>query len=214
MSFWSTVAGVPEGVYSQAAKRGLVPTTAKQRMQFAEDKMSSLEKDMPQYTRPGEISQYLEMAKTNANMTQLPGQGQMEQNIQQSSQNAISNIQDLTESPTSSLGALADVNRMEIGAFNNLQMQSANYYQSNQDRLAQALKENANYSDQEWNLNTYAPWQRKMDWETNKYEAAQADRRQNKQNAWNMAGQIVGIAGNAIGGAKDTASSVATMGVA
>jgi hypothetical protein len=139
---------------------GIEALSGSRQTKKANKQISSLEQNSPNYMRPGEAKQLLEMAKTNANATQLPGQGQMEQNIQQGTQNSISNIKNLTESPTSSLGALADVNRMEIGAFNNLAMQATNYYQSNQDRLANALRENAQYSDQEFEYNRNAPWMR------------------------------------------------------
>ena len=184
--------------------------SAKGRMQEAERNVRLFSNMRPQYTRPDEIQQYMELAKTQANLTQLPGQNIMNQNIQQSTQGTMSNVRELTESPTASLGALADINRMEIGAFNNLALQQAQYYQSSQDRLVNALQTGAQYSDQEWNMNVYAPWQSAMNWEMNKYEAAQEDRRQNKQNVANIAGSVIGaagsLAGRFLGGGKQATS--------
>jgi hypothetical protein len=129
-----------------------------------------LEKNRPWYSRPGEENQYLELAKNNA-YSKMPGQSQAEQNIQQSSQSAMNNIQNMSDNPTSSLDAISDLYRKEIGAFNNLSTQQAQYYQGNQDRLAQALQASAKYKDQEWDYNVNMPWQRQYQSKLNEWQS-------------------------------------------
>ena len=131
--------------------------------------IANVEKSMPTYTRPDEVKQMLELAKNNAGSRQLPGQGQMEQNIQQSGQAGLRNIQNMSDNPTSSLGAANDLYRSEMNAYNNLAVQQQQYYQSNQDRLSQALAESAKYSDMEFEYNKNAPWQRNMQNHINQY---------------------------------------------
>jgi hypothetical protein len=152
------VVGIVSGIYGKnAAKRNL-------------KQLGDYEKDRPWYSRPGEESQYLELAKNNA-YSQMPGQTQAEQNIQQSSQSAMNNIQNMSDNPTSSLGAISDLYRKEIGAFNNLSTQQAQYYQGNQDRLAQALQSSAKYADQEWDYNVNQPWQRGYQSKLNEWQS-------------------------------------------
>jgi hypothetical protein len=131
--------------------------------------IDAIEKSRPWYTRPGEENQYLELSKNNAYSTQIPGQKQAEQNIQQSTQGAMNNIQNMSDNPTSSLAAINELYRKEVGAFNNLSTQQSQYYQANQDRLARALQENAKYKDQEWEYNVNMPWQRKYQNKINQY---------------------------------------------
>ena len=130
--------------------------------------LDKIEQNRPWYSRPGEENQYLELTKNNA-YSQMPGQNQAKQNIQQSSQSAMNNIQNMSDNPTSSLGAMTDLYRKEIGAFNNLNTQQAQYYQGNQDRLAQAFQSSAKYADQEWEYNVNSPWQRKYQNKINEY---------------------------------------------
>jgi hypothetical protein len=93
----------------------------------------------------------------------------MEQNIQQAGQSGLRSIQNMSDNPTSSLGAANDLYKSEMNAYNNLAVQQQQYYQSNQDRLSQALNESAKYSDMEFEYNKNAPWQRNMQSKINQY---------------------------------------------
>jgi DNA repair ATPase RecN len=126
-----------------------------------EKALAEMEKNRPVYTRPEEAKQLLELYKTQANNRELPGQSQYESNIQQASASGQSNIQNMTESPTSSIGAMQDLYKNEMNAYNNLAVQQQQYYQQNQDKLGQALSESAKYTDMEFEYNTNSPWQRK-----------------------------------------------------
>jgi hypothetical protein len=135
----------------------------------ANKKMSDLESNRPIYSRPDEIKQYLEMAKTNTN-SNMPGQTQMEQNNQQSTQSSISKLE---ETGQLDAGAIQKLYQSEVGAHNNLAMQQAQYYQSNQDRLGQAFQKSAQYADQEFEYNVNAPWQRQYNKAIGQYESGQ-----------------------------------------
>lgn len=131
--------------------------------------LAELEKNRPVYTTPDEAKQYLEMYKSLAGNRELPGQSQYEQNIEQSSASAARNIQNMTESPTSSLGAMTDLYRNEMNAYNNLAVQQQQYYQQNQDKLGQALNQMAQYRDMEFEYNQNAPFMRKYGTKTNEF---------------------------------------------
>jgi len=131
--------------------------------------LEEIEKNRPTYTRPEEAQQYLELYKSMAGNRELPGQGQYEQNIQQATTSGIRNIQEMTESPTSSLGNITDMYRQEMNAYNNLAVQQQQYYEKNQQNLAGALGEMAKYRDMEFEYNVNSPWQRKYQNKINEY---------------------------------------------
>jgi hypothetical protein len=131
--------------------------------------LEEIEKNRPVYTAPEEAQQYLELYKNMAGNRELPGQSQYEQNIQQASVSGARNIQNLTESPTSSLGAMTDLYRNEMNAYNNLAVQQQQYYEGNQQKLAGALNQMANYRDMEFEYNVNNPWQRKYQNKINEY---------------------------------------------
>lgn len=135
----------------------------------ANKEMAELERNKPIYSRPEEIKQYLEMAKTNAR-SQMPGQTQMQQRSEQATQTAISQLQ---ESGALDAGALSKLYQSELNANANLAMQQAQYYQAQNDRLSQAFQTSARYADQEFEYNVNAPWQRKYNRAIGKYEAGQ-----------------------------------------
>lgn len=165
----------------------------------ANRKMSDLEKNRPVYSRPDEIKQYLEMAKTNAN-SNMPGQTQMEQNNQQSTQSMISKLE---ETGQLDAGAIQKLYQSEVGAHNNLAMQQAQYYQSNQDKLGQALQKSAQYADQEFEYNVNSPWQRKYNKAIGQYESGQ----QTLNNGLNSFAGAAMSGASMLGGSRGSASS-------
>jgi hypothetical protein len=155
----------------------------------ANKKMRELEKNRPTYSRPDEIKQYLEMAKSGARGA-MPGQTQMEQNVQQSTQGALSSLQ---ESGELDAGAIQKLYQSEVGAYNNLAMQQGQYYQSQQDRLSQAFQQSAKYADQEFEYNVNAPWQRQYNRAIGKYEAGQQMVNQGLSNITGSASSYAGM---------------------
>jgi hypothetical protein len=135
----------------------------------ANKKMDELEKNKPVYSRPDEVKQYLEMAKTNAG-AKMPGETLFNENIQQSTQGAVSKLQEAGQLDPASIQKLY---QSEMGAYNNLAFQQSQYYQTQQEQLQKALSESAKYSDQEFEYNVNTPWQRKYNRAINKYEAGQ-----------------------------------------
>jgi hypothetical protein len=136
----------------------------------ANKQMDELEENRPVYSRPDEIKQYLEMAKTGAN-AQMPGQNILAERNQQSTQGMISKLQ---ESGQLDAGAIQQLYQQELGANNNLAFQQSQYHQGQIDRLSQAFSESAKYADQEFEYNVNAPWQRKYNRAIGKYEAGQS----------------------------------------
>jgi hypothetical protein len=161
---YSQYAGIGQSVMGNAELLYGYYASKKNKKQLEE-----IEKNAPRYTRPEEVKQLLEMYKTQANSNQMPGENQYQQNAQAASASGIQNIQNLTESPTASLGNVAQLYRQEMGAYNNLLSLKDQYHQQNMDKMAQAMSESAKYADQEFEYNVNAPWQRKYQNKINEY---------------------------------------------
>ena len=154
---------VQSGVGIVGSVYGMVNAN-KNRRQLAE-----MEKNRPVYTRPEEAQQYLEIYKNMTGNRELPGQSQYEQNIQQATTSGVRNIQNLSESPTSSLGAMTELYGKEMNAYNNLAVQQQQYYEANQQKLAGALSEMAKYRDMEFEYNKNAPYMRSYGTKMNEF---------------------------------------------
>ena len=125
------------------------------------NQQASLDTNQPKYTRPDEINKLMNIAQTQAGSTMLPGEGQLNRNIQNATQSAITNTENLTQSPMASLGAIQDIYKNEIGAYNNLGIQKQQHYDTMQNQYKQALQLGGQYSDQEFEYNVNQPYQRK-----------------------------------------------------
>jgi hypothetical protein len=155
------------------------------------DKIAELAKNRPKYTRPAEITQYLENAKS-ATTTSMPGYDLAKQNIDQSMASGMSNVKNVSDNPANSLAAIQNLAKSQMNMYSNLAVQNAQFHQTEKDKLANALKESAKYSDQEFEYNQNQPWQFNMNWEENKYSAAQQDAKQNTANTYALASNLFG----------------------
>jgi len=136
----------------------------------ANREIARLEANSPTYSRPDEIKQYLEMAKSNA-YSEMPGSDLINQNIQQTNQSMVSNLQ---ESGQLDPDAVQKLYQSQVGAVNNLALQQAQYFRGQQGRLSEALKTSAQYADQEFQHNIQDPFERKYNRAIGKYEAGQS----------------------------------------
>jgi len=103
----------------------------------------------------------------------------------------------LTESPTASLGSIADLYRQEMNAYGNLAIQQEAYYDERQQELGRALSEAARYSDVEFEYNINAPWQRKMQSKINEYISNRNIMQQGMAGWFNAASTFGGTQGSA-----------------
>jgi hypothetical protein len=166
----------------------------------AQKEMEDAERNRPVYSRPDEIKQYLESAKTSFN-SQMPGTTQLAQNTQQSTQGMISKLQD---SGQLDAGSIQQLYQAQMGAFNNLAMNQSQYHQGQLSQLQQALGESAKYADQEFEYNVNSPWQRKYQNALNKY---QSNRSMMQAGIGSMANAASNFGGT-FGGGGDAAKSV------
>jgi hypothetical protein len=168
------------------------------------DKIKKLAKNRPKYSRPDEVKQLLENARANAT-SQMPGYDQAQQNIDRATAFVAKNIKDMSIGGGNSLAAATDLAKKQANMYGSLALQNEQYHQSQKQQLQNALKQSAQYSDQEFEFNQNQPWQFDMNWAENKYAADQNDAQQSRKNTYALAGNLLGGMGggnNSVGGNK------------
>ena len=116
--------------------------------------LAALEANRPVYERPEEVNQAGQISRLRYLNPNMPGQGLMEQQVGQQQANTLQNIQDM--------GGVADIYQTQINsnnAMNNIGVQAASQRLQNEMNLLNQLAVEADYSDKEFDTNTYIPWQ-------------------------------------------------------
>lgn len=108
----------------------------------------------PEYKMPGEINQIVGAARQQVQDPTAPGYNQEQNNIMLRQSNAM-NVASESGNPMAMLGQiLAQSNK----AGNNLATQQQTYANRMQQQYNQALKTRAQFIDQQWQMNKYAPY--------------------------------------------------------
>lgn len=113
----------------------------------------------PKATIAGGVSDMLANAKRLAGQTRLPGQDRIEQNMDESMSNFISNIQNMSGGNPQSIGGLSKLYAQNLNAKNALGVSAAQYHAGNQGQLQNALRAYANEQNRVWDYNQNQPYQ-------------------------------------------------------
>lgn len=116
--------------------------------------LAVLEANRPVYERPQEVTQAGNISRLRYLNPNMPGQSLMEQKVGQQQANTLQNIQDM--------GGVADIYQTQINAnnaMNDIGVQAASQRLQNEMNLLNQLAVEADYSDKEFDTNTYIPWQ-------------------------------------------------------
>jgi hypothetical protein len=116
----------------------------------------------PTYDIPKAQTESLNIARTLASTNQLPNQVQAEQALDQSTANALYNVNQNAQSGTEALAALSGVYGNQMGAQNQLAGQAANFVQGQKQNYMNELAKYAAYQDKAFDYNVNQPFQRKM----------------------------------------------------
>jgi hypothetical protein len=145
--------------------------------------MDKAEKNRPVYQVPDEVKKYVEMAQTMSN-SDMPGSTQAKQNIEQAAAAGASPL----SNPTQTQKLIQN----EMNAFNNLNVQQSQYHNQQIQQYQQALKDKARYSDQEFEYNINAPWQRGYNKAINRFEAGQKQQEKATNDEMQIASTLLG----------------------
>lgn len=167
-----------------------------------------LDKEMPKYSRPAEFDKLLSIFQQQANLSELPGQDQIEAKLSANTARGTRAISKYADSSVAAVAASAGLYGKEQGAIRDLGIQFAEFKNRAQGQLAGAYKMGAEYSDKEWSYNQWYPDQMRRNVASQRWNAGQ-------QNLWGgidmMAGAGVdaltaGLGGKMGGGATPSAA--------
>ena len=113
--------------------------------------------DRPQYELPQEVLQMAAMARANVADPYMAGENRMLDQVNQSAANAFAQ----SKEAGNPLAMLGDINANTNQSTNQIGIQSAQQQMLDQQNLSQQLQNLANYKDQQWQMNTFAPYQQK-----------------------------------------------------
>jgi hypothetical protein len=153
-------------------------------------KIRDLANNRPKYSRPQEIDQMLANARAGTTEA-MPGYDIAKQNIDQSAAAGATNIKNLAGGSGNALAASQNLAKSQMNMYSNLAMQNEQYHRAEKDKLQQALRESAKYSDQEFEYNQNQPWQFNMNWAENKYGASQQSSANTQRNMYALAGEAL-----------------------
>lgn len=114
----------------------------------------------PTYTRPGEVTQALNLAERNY-LNGMPGANIAENRIGTSSATAMGTATQGASSSADVLDAATRINLNENNALNDLAVQEANFKQNALGGYLGELHNNATYADKEFDYNLNQPYQQK-----------------------------------------------------
>lgn len=159
----SIVMPVPPMLIAQAAS--LVPSlvqgfTGMEQSRRARKILDNLNR--PQFEIPTAATEALGTARTLASTNQLPNQVQAEMGINQSTANALYNINQNATSGTEALAAITGVAANENAAMNDLSGRAAVFSQQQNQNLMNQLNQYAGWQNRAWDYNVNQPFQMKL----------------------------------------------------
>jgi len=178
MSLWLGLGAIGAGVNLW---KGISQGIKAKRAEKAADKLYS---QRPTYEIPQGYSDALSLYKKNAAQTQLPGQGAIEENIQQSSARARSAAERGAVSSAAYGGMTSDIYDKELQAIQDLGIKAAEFQQANQEKLAQGYQMMGGQQEKAQDWNTLGAFNTSM----NRLESKGGAYAQNAANAWSSLG--------------------------
>lgn len=149
---WGAVIG---GVVGGVA--GLISGESKKKQRDAAAKAAV----RPDYQIPQEVFQNQAMYQAMANSSRVPGQSQIENNINQNTSQALNASQKAAGSSADALAAVGNIQQNANNEFGNLGIAGAQLQLANKDKLAQANNDVADYKQQAFDYNQNQPYQQK-----------------------------------------------------
>lgn len=119
------------------------------------DKLDGLQR--PTYEIPNEVKQALTLARANYADQNMPGQAAM---IDQNNL-AAANAAQAALAGGGGLSSIAGIQAAQSAQANKIGIEAQNYQRQDEQQYAQQLANMADYKQQEWQINTFAPYQEK-----------------------------------------------------
>lgn len=114
------------------------------------------------YDVPASATAALGVAQRNASSYRMPGQDLAEQRMGQNTASGVEQARRVGQSPSDVLAMLGNLYSSQNLGEQNLAMQGANQYQSNQRNFQNALNQYSQLEDQKWQYNVLYPYQQML----------------------------------------------------
>lgn len=157
--------------------------------------LQNLDRTRPVYQVPGQIGENTAMYRNMAQNTRLPGQNIAENNIYQGQANVNNAIVGTGRNAGQIMASLQGANQNTSNSLNQLAVRGAELNQQNKDKYARAMQNQADYGEKAWDMNTFQPYQQRVD----EYNRGMAMNRQQQQqgvqtlmNAGTILGSVYG----------------------
>ena len=165
------VAGIGAGISGLASlAKGIFGASQASKASKALKKMKS-----PTYNRPEEYQDLMDLYRQQAGMSQLPGQQAYESRMGAGVAESVSDLQKSASSSATAQSSLVDIYGKKQDAIRDLAVQFAEYKTARQRDLAKGLEQGADYSDKEFEVNKWLPYQTKMNELTGQRQAGAAN---------------------------------------
>ena len=159
------------------------------------DELMKLNRTRPIYQVPGQIGENTAMYRNMAQNTRIPGQNIAENNIYQGQSNVNNAIVGTGRNAGQIMASLQGANQNTSNSLNQLAVRGAELNQQNRDKYARAMQNQADYSEKAWDMNTFQPYQQRLD----EFNRGMAMNRQQQQqgvqtlmNAGTLLGSVYG----------------------
>jgi hypothetical protein len=149
----------------------------------------------PDYKRPGEIDQNVNMWNPMANSSKMPGQSIMEDNVHSNTANGFNMAANAANGSAQLLSTLGKLNVNENNAINDLNVQGANNRTQAMGELGKARESLAQYKDQEFDYNKNQPYELALMRKRALQGAALANKDTAKQDTHNVASSVLAVYG-------------------
>lgn len=122
-------------------------------------KSNRMNPERPEYEIPEAERQALELAKSMAAESRIPGQSAIEGRLDQTTANTLATIERMGYGGASDINAASRAYGNQLEKETELGVAGAQLKQQNERNLEQALSRMGTYEDKQWKLNEYDPFQ-------------------------------------------------------
>jgi len=158
----------------------------------------ALMKNRPQYEIPQEIFQNQAMYEAMAGSSRLPGQNILENNIGQSTAQAIGRSQKTAGSSADLLSSVTGIQANQNEVLQNMSLAGMQQQQVNKDKLAGSRETVSDYKNQKFDYNKNQMWKMKYAQLQKEQDQAKID----QENTFNNLNSSIGTIGGAVSSSK------------
>jgi hypothetical protein len=143
-----------------------IPALVQMAMSYSQMRMAKdFEKQAgarPIYERPDEVMDALNMARTRAARSEMPGLGEAREMQREAGASAMNTARQASRTPAEMMGMAANVSANQMRGANQIGMQNAAYIDSAERDYMNQTRAMGEYADKEFEMNKFLPYMQNM----------------------------------------------------